>query len=105
MEAHMLGPNDLAEAFARNVRVIKMQADGLTHADSLLQPPFRGNCLNWILGHIAVSRDAVPDTLGDPPVMDADGAPYKRGSDALADADEDPLPLEEVLARLDRAQE
>jgi hypothetical protein len=101
----MLGLNDLAEAFARNVRVIKMQADGLTHADSLLQPPFRGNCLNWIVGHIALSRDEVLETLGEPPVMSADGARYKRGSEVLADADADALPLEELLARLDRAQE
>ena len=49
----MISSNDLTEAFARNANVIKMQTKDLTHADSLRQPPFQGNCLNWVLGHIA----------------------------------------------------
>src|SRR3954471_19961852 len=102
----MIDPTDLAGAFARNVGILKSQAEGLTHEDSLLQLPFRGNCLNWVLGHIATNRDTVLNTLGEMPVMGDDGTRYKRESDALADAGaEDVLPLEELLHRLDQAQE
>lgn len=52
----MIGPQQLAQAYARNTAIIKMQIEGLTHEESLLQPPFRANCLNWVLGHINVSR-------------------------------------------------
>ena len=34
------------QVLARNLRVIKMQTDGLSDADSLIQPPFRGNLTN-----------------------------------------------------------
>lgn len=100
----MISPADLAGAFARNVAVIKMQADGLTHADSLLQPPFRGNCLNWVIGHIAASRDDVLEALGEGPAMGAAGARYQRESDAVTAAGEGVLLLEELLARLDESQ-
>jgi uncharacterized damage-inducible protein DinB len=101
----MIGPNDLVEALGRNVAIIKMQTDGLTHADSLIQLPFRGNCLNWVIGHIAVNRDNILELLGQPPLSAAEGMRYKRGSEALAQADEAPLSLEELLAWLDRTQE
>jgi len=101
----MIGSKDLAEAFGRNVEIIKRQTDGLTHADSLIQLPFRGNCLNWVIGHIAVNRDNILNVLGQPPLSGAEGVRYKRGSEALAEADEAALPLEELLAWLDRAQE
>jgi hypothetical protein len=102
----MITPTDLAGAFGRNVSIIRRQTDGLTHADSLLQPPFRGNCLNWIVGHIAVNRDNVLRLLGEQPVMDADGVRYRRESDPIVDgADEGILPLDELLDRLARSQE
>ena len=101
----MINSQDLSSAFARNVSIIKMQTDGLTQEDSLRQIPLHGNCLNWVLGHIAVSRDDVLETLGEPPVMDAYGVRYKRGSDPVTRADEGTLTLEELLNWLDRSQE
>ena len=47
----------LIEVLERNYRILLRQCDGLTHAESLLQPPFRGNCLNWVLGHLTQSRE------------------------------------------------
>ena len=103
----MIGPSDLAEAFGRNVNVIKAQTDGLTHADSLMQPPFRGNCMNWVVGHIAANRDRVLEALGEEPVMGAEAARYKRESEPLVEAEGELgiLQLEELLARLDAGQE
>ena len=101
----MINTNDLVDAFARNVNVIKMQTDGLTHEDSLRQLPFRSNCLNWVLGHIAENRDHVLELLGEPPQIGELGARYKRGSDPLTEAGHGTLRLEEIHAWLDRAQE
>ncbi len=36
----MLNANELADAFERNVQIIKRPCDGLTHEDSLRQTPF-----------------------------------------------------------------
>jgi hypothetical protein len=47
----------LIGSFGLTHQLIRMQTDGLSHKDSLLQPPFRGNCLNWVLGHILVGRN------------------------------------------------
>ena len=101
----MINQSDLVEAFARNVNIIKMQTNGLTHEDSLRQPPFPGNCLNWVLGHLAENRDHILELLGEPPQIGALGMRYKRGSDPLTEPGEDTLRLEEILAWLDRAQE
>ncbi|HEX2621431.1 MAG TPA: hypothetical protein VHL11_14835, partial [Phototrophicaceae bacterium] len=61
--------------------VLKRQVDGLTHEDSLLQLPFRGNCLNWILGHLITSRNDILELLGEPRFWDeATSAFYDRGS-------------------------
>ena len=52
----MIDAKSLAGAFSRNAEIIKMQAEGLSHQDSLLQLPFRANCLNWVVGHIISNR-------------------------------------------------
>jgi uncharacterized damage-inducible protein DinB len=100
----MINSRDLSTAFARNVTIIKRQTEGLTQKDSLLQFP-NGNCLNWVLGHIAVSRDDVLETLGEPPLTKPAGVRYKRGSEPLTETDESILSLEELLAWLDLTQE
>ena len=41
-----------AYAFGVNVK-------GLSHEDSLVQPPAGGNCLNWVAAHIVASRGAM----------------------------------------------
>ena len=100
----MINATDLADAFARNVNVIKMQTEGLTHEDSLRQLPFRSNCLNWVLGHLAENRDHVLELLGEPPQIGELSSRYKRGSDPLTESGQGTLRLEEILDWLDRAQ-
>ncbi len=55
----MITPANLAEAYGRNVEIIKLQTEGLSQADSLVQLPFRANCMNWIVGHIVTNRHSV----------------------------------------------
>lgn len=96
---------ELAEAFARNVRIINRQVAGLTHADSLRQPPVRGNCLNWVLGHIAVHRDFILEALGEAKILgDAALVRYDRESAPILGEEDGVLPLATLLAAIDQAQ-
>jgi hypothetical protein len=101
----MISPSQLAEAFARNTTLIQRQTEGLSHADSLLQPPGRGNCLNWVLGHVAQHRDAALELLGAPPVMGEAGERYRRESEPVTGDGPGILRLEALLEILDRSQE
>jgi len=58
----------------------------LTHEQSLFQPPDGGNCPNWILGHLNLSRATWLGMLGaKAPWADDKYARYNMGSEPLAD--------------------
>jgi uncharacterized damage-inducible protein DinB len=62
--------------------VIQKNIEGLTHAESLIQPSLGGNSLNWVLGHIVATRNSTLRLLGQEPIWsDERAAPYQRGSD------------------------
>jgi len=85
--------------------VVRRQTEGLSHADSLIQPPVRGNCLNWIIGHIVHNQDLILLALGQPPIWTYDEARrYKRESDPISD-EAQALPLERLLRDLDASTE
>jgi hypothetical protein len=101
----MIERQHLLEALKRNHWIIHQQAKDLTHEESVLQLPFRGNCFNWILGHILVHRDKTAVLLGLEPVLSpAEAEPYGRGSDPLVDA-ASAVPLARLLAAADDTQE
>ena len=54
-------------------------SEGLTHEDSLKQPPQGGNCLNWNLGHLVRARLVMLQVLGaNPPYALADYDAYEN---------------------------
>ena len=59
----MLGP-DLARQFTRNTRFLTGQVEGISHDQSLVQPDFGANCLNWTVGHILQYRANVAALAG-----------------------------------------
>ncbi len=101
----MIGPDDMLNAFALNTRIIQMQTAGLSHADSLIQPPYYGNCLNWVLGHLAVSRDRVLVLLGaDRLLTNPERLFYETGSEPVTAETAGVLPLEKLLEILATSQ-
>lgn len=88
-----------------NLGALKMNLEGLTHEESLVQPQPGGNCLNWIVGHILANRKGILGLLGKQPVWnDEDAGPYQRGSEPLTD----PVVaknLDQMLAMLETSQE
>ena len=102
----MIEHQDVVEAFARNWRIIQAQTEGLSHAQCLLQLPFRGNCMNWVLGHIAANRNNLLMLLGEEPILTAEeSARYKHGSEPVCEDGEDVIPLGRLLNLLQHSQE
>ena len=101
----MINAAYLANAYAGNVRLIKMQTEGITHAESLTQTPYNINSLNWVVGHVVVNRDNVLDLLGEPRLLvPQNTARYKRHSEPIYADDPDVLHLERLLELLDEGQ-
>jgi uncharacterized damage-inducible protein DinB len=83
--------------------VIKRHTQGLSHADSMKQLPFPGNCMNWNLGHILVYRMEYLGFIDGVSKPDAaEFACYGGGSQPLTDSSQ-AIPLETLLSRLDDA--
>ena len=102
----MITAKELAGAFARNLGILEDQTKGLTHADSLLQPPFRGNCMNWVLGHVAETRNGILQQLGKGAILtEAQAKRYGYGSEPVCGDDADTLTLEQLMALIRQSQE
>lgn len=101
----MITVTDLIESLERNLDIIKAQTQGLTHADSLLQLPFRGNCLNWVVGHIADNRNTMLRFLGEEGILsEAHAARYAYDSEPVCGDAGDILTLEDLLVALEQSQ-
>lgn len=102
----MISIQNLAAAYRRNLEIIKMQTEGLTQRDSLIQLPFRANCLNWVVGHILANRCNILNLLGAEdlrPGVDLDH--YERESNPIQGPDSGVLVLTELLTHLETAQQ
>jgi len=101
-------------AMAGEVRVLREQVkaihgavrrntEGLTQEDSMVRPDSGGNCLNWVVGHLATTWDVILPLAGQEPVMGEEALRrYHRGSSELHDPGE-ALPLETLLSACDEA--
>jgi hypothetical protein len=100
----VISTDELSDMLRRNLSVIQQQASGLTHIESVMQLPFRGNCFNWIVGHLVVHRDKMLKAMNATPQWDeAKTARYDRESLPITGL-EDALPFETLLADLRQSQ-
>jgi hypothetical protein len=82
-------------------QVVRLNADGLSHEDSLIQPRPGGNCLNWVVGHLLAIYHHVLPLLGQEPVMPKEVLKrYDRGSPPIRNAAE-AIEFSELLAAWD----
>jgi len=101
----MISIQNLSDFYDRNVQIVKMQTEGLSHEDSLIQLPFRSNCLNWVVGHILANRCNILDLLGADdlrPEINLDH--YERESDPVLEEGEGVLSLDDLIHHLEEAQ-
>ena len=78
--------------------IIHDQVNGLTHAESLIQPQPGGNCLNWVLGHLLTNQLQIIEAVGAVPPFDSQVVSrYVRNSEPIFGDGEGVLPLEELI--------
>lgn len=95
----------LARLFEISLYATRVNAEGISDADALIQPQPDGNCMNWVVGHIVASREGMLRLLGEKPVLTPEVAErYKRGSAPIV-GEGDGLPLSALLAALATSQE
>ena len=91
----------LINLFKNNHDIIHRQLIGITQDESLIQPPFRGNCMNWVIGHILGVRGEILELMGLPGTLtEAELKVYGYGSDPLTGCD-NAQDLPAMLKRLD----
>ena len=101
----MITTQNLVEGFRGNLEIIKLQAEGLSQQDSLIQLPFRGNCFNWVIGHILVNRCNMLIVLGaEDSLAGVNLDRYQRESDPILGPGEGVLVLTELLTHLETTQ-
>ena len=85
---------------------LRVNTADLTHQDSLVQPSTGGNCLNWVVGHIVVSRNRILEILGREPVWNDERASrYARSTEPIVGDDDTVAPFDEILAAYEAAQQ
>ena len=83
--------------FAMTNWFLEQALKDISHEDSL-KPTATGQTLNWVVGHLAETRNGVIAWLaGEPAWPIEETARYKRGSDTLPA--EEALPLEDLFKR------
>ena len=100
----MISPQLLKTLYQDSYSLVSQNIAGITHQNSLYQPPFGGNCANWILGHIIVARCNFMVMLDFPSIWDMDRCRrFIPGSAPITDADEAIL-FDTLCADFDKTQ-
>ncbi|MGD8823208.1 MAG: hypothetical protein PVG63_08915 [Anaerolineales bacterium] len=101
----MIEIDALQDGYALNLRLVQKYTQDLTHHQSLIQPEFEANCLNWVLGHMAVNRGRVLDLLGYPRVLGAEEKEiYESGSPPILEDGPGVIQLPGLIDLLGQAQ-
>ncbi|HUE97165.1 MAG TPA: DinB family protein [Longimicrobiaceae bacterium] len=101
----MIHPTAITWSVEFNSRALNRNLEGLSHEDSLAQPP-HGNCINWLLGHVLVYRNMMLDLLGAERVWETEAAErYARGSDPIRGEADRPERFETLREDFDRSTE
>lgn len=95
----------LIEKFQLTSYIIHRQTEGISDEESVIQPPVRGNCMNWVLGHILTERNFILRLLGYEPVFTpSESEGYQRESDPVLSINHG-LPFGQLIAKLDISQQ
>jgi hypothetical protein len=95
----------LIDDYQTNTWLIRRHAEGITDSESLLQPPFPANCLNWVLGHILWRRNSALAALGLEPLWGEEVASLYRSGSPPITSSADARRFADLLDDLQRSQE
>jgi hypothetical protein len=88
-----------------NFGIVQRQVADLAHEDSLRQLPFRGNCMNWVLGHITQSRNKMLRLVDESPVWTHEQNTRYDTNSLPVTGDADAIPFDQILAALTLAHQ
>lgn len=95
----------LNEGYALNLKLVQQYTQDLSHEQSLIVPDFEANCLNWVIGHMAVNRGRVLDLLGFPRVLgNEEKEIYETGSPPILANRPEIIKLPRLLDLVSKAQ-
>lgn len=76
----------LIDQFTMNHWAALKSVDGIDHGESVRLPELSGNSMNWVLGHLTLTRGEILELLGGEAIWDKSTFEvYKRGADRLTD--------------------
>jgi hypothetical protein len=100
-----MNTENLAAMYTLDHQVLKMNLEGISHEESLVQPRPFGNCINWIMGHLVCQRNSILKMVGEEPIWGPEATEmYKRGAPPITDGAK-ALRFEQIMSDLDRSQE
>ena len=74
----------LIQHFKNNLHVFEQNTEGISHEESLMKITADASSINWITGHITVTRDRMLELLGKQKICSSEMVEkYKRGSPVL----------------------
>ena len=77
---------NLVDQFTMNHWATLKSVDGVDHDESVRLPEVTGNCMNWVLGHITLTRSEILEMLGGKRLWDtSEFEAYRRGADRMTD--------------------
>lgn len=94
----------LASAQSRNHRVMLLLLEGIDQEASLVRLLDGGGHVNWLLGHLASSRDDILELIGAARTMD-EGSDTRYGYGSKPEAAADAAPLSALLAALEHTNQ
>ncbi len=95
---------DMVRLYERSYMGLKLNLRDISDADSLFEPPGGGNSINWVLGHVVMTRRLVLRLAGAEPTADAELVEIYSGEEGVVFDRARARPLEQLLADLDASQ-
>jgi uncharacterized damage-inducible protein DinB len=100
----MTDVQEILQLFTIAFSAAQVNYEGISDEESLWTPDKGGNHLNWILGHIVMSREVILEMLGQARLLTPEQArPYKRG--IKPEQMTDLLPFKQLVELHTRGQE
>ncbi len=96
---------ELAKAYGRSYTGVKLNLSDISDADSRVEPAGGGNCINWVLGHLVMTRRLVLRLAGAEPASGAELVEIYSGEEGVVFDRSRARPLEQLVAELDASQE
>ncbi len=94
----MIHIDDFSKMLTGELEILQSQTAELTHEDSLLQPEPGGNCLNWVMGHLAVNLVEILGVLNGETQEDLpDLSRYTMGSEPIRGEEDGVLSLQKLI--------